>query len=133
MLTTGEPRFSREMIEEALNWERRMIAKDHAEGELTLEEVRSLASPEAQEHVASLEGLLGEAKGRPRDAHERVLTAFASLGHDAGPARHGGMTEIPRFGRVQPNRGRGLGPRVCGCFSAIRWVVKCIRISFVCA
>ena len=110
-----------------------MIAKDHAEGELTLEEVRSLASPEAQEHVASLEGLLGEAKGRPRDAHERVLTAFASLGHDAGPARHGGMTEIPRFGRVQPNRGRGLGPRVCGCFSAIRWVVKCIRVSFVCA
>ena len=38
-----------------------MIANDHAEGELTLEEVRSLASPEAQEHVASLEGLLGEA------------------------------------------------------------------------
>ncbi len=74
----AEPRFVREKTNEALNWERRMIAKDHAERVLTLQEVRALAGSEAKERIGFLDQLLVEGKRRSREAYERQLTAFAT-------------------------------------------------------
>ena len=77
-LACSEPRFVRETINRALNWERRRIAKDHPERELTLHEVRALASSEVKERIALLDQLLVDGKQRLREAHELQLTVFAS-------------------------------------------------------
>lgn len=78
LLVSAEPRYVREMTEQALNWERRMIAKDHAERVLTLQDVRELAGDEAKAQVAFLDQLLVEGESRLRQAYEFQLKALAT-------------------------------------------------------
>ena len=78
LLASAEPRYVREMTEQALNWERRMIAKNYAERLLTLQDVRELAGDEAKAHVAFLDQLLVEGKRRLRQAYELQLSALAT-------------------------------------------------------
>lgn len=78
LLVSAEPRYVREMTEQALNWERRMIAKDHAERVLTLQDVRELAGDEAKAQVAFLDQLLVEGERRLRQAYEFQLKALAT-------------------------------------------------------
>ena len=78
LLASAEPRYVREMTEQALNWERRMIAKDYAERVLTLQDVRELAGDEAKAQVAFLDQLLVEGESRLRQAYEFQLKALAT-------------------------------------------------------
>ena len=78
LLASAEPRYVREMTEQALNWERRMIAKDYAERVLTLQDVRELAGDEAKAQVAFLDQLQVEGKRRLRQTYELQLTALAT-------------------------------------------------------
>ncbi len=77
-LLSAEPRFVRERIDRALNWERRLIAKDYKDRILTLEETRELAGDEAKAEVAFLDWLLLDGQGRLRSAAGRSLSAFAA-------------------------------------------------------
>ena len=77
-LLSAEPRFVRERIDRALNWERRLIAKDHKHRILTLEETRELAGEEAKAEVAFMDWLLLDGEGRLRSAAGRSLSAFAA-------------------------------------------------------
>ncbi len=78
LLASAEPRYVREMTEQALNWERRMIAKDYADRVLTLQDVRELAGDEAKAQVAFLDQLLVEGERRLRQAYEFQLKALAT-------------------------------------------------------
>ena len=69
LLASAEPRYVREMTKQALNWERRMIAKDYAERVLTLQDVRELAGDEAKAQVAFSRPTAGRGGNAACDRH----------------------------------------------------------------